>query len=408
MSVIRVFAAAAAVAALCSGCMWSGLPRISEIEQFEIIRVVGIDADTKTPGNVEVTFLTAKPEPASGGEQADASMSYAVVSSAASTALEAIRDINMHSDKRQHLGYIDYYIIGERAAREDIAKYTDFLMRDHETRYSSKVYIARGTSARELISDACSSDRNLEEALDNMAEVVSSMSNTSSVRVIDLINMLDYGTMAAVLPALRSDAGPAGGETGGAPDKVVVPAGYAILRDGGLEGFLEPEYARGYNFLTNRVESCPVSVDDGNGGRAGFEVVSADTRVSVQFDDRGVPISVEYASRIGANIAELQSDTGIFADETRDRIASNISDAIRGDMESVIDRSLEIGLDCMQLGERVRMTHPIKWKNLEDNWRDVFPSLEITVNVDTEILRVYSLREPNGTSGIGEAAVEDG
>jgi spore germination protein KC len=383
--------------------MWNGLPRISEIEQFEIMRVVGVDADEKTAGNIEVTFLTVKPELASDSEQSEASMSYVVTSGSAATALEAIRDINIHSDRRQHLGYIDYYIVGERAARDGIAKYTDFLTRDHETRYSSKVYIARGTSARELISGVCSSKRNLEEALDNMTETISLMSNTSSVRVIDMINMLDYGDMAAVLPALRSDDRPdIGGEV---PDKVIVPAGYALLKDGGLESFLEPEYAHGYNFLTNRVESCPVSVDDGNGGRAGFEIVSSDTRVSVSFDGRGVPLSVEYATRVGANIAELQSDADIFSDETRGRIASGISDVIRGDMERVVDLSLEMGLDCMQLGERIRMMHPIKWKKLEDGWREVFPTLEITVSVETEILRVYSLREPNGVPGAG---TEDG
>jgi Ger(x)C family germination protein len=396
-----VTAAVILVSALCAGCARGVFPLMSDIEQFEVIRVIGVDADAKTAGNVEITLLAGKPEPEAGAEQPGAGMTYALASESAPTAFEAINILNMRADKRQHLGYIDYYIVGESAARDGIAKYTDFLTRDHETRFSSKVYIARDSTARELIALSCSSNKNLEDALDNMAETVNVMSNTILVRVIDMMNMLDYHASAAVLPALRYHPVYGGGEDDGEdgdPAFSIAPAGYAVLDGGALTGYIEPGYARGYNFLTNRVNSSPVSVEDEQGELAGFEVVSENTRVSARFDGNGVPEEVAYSTRVYVNIAEQHSDANIFTPQARAALSAGISGVIRSEMESVIGRSFELGLDCAQLGERLRMTYPVKWKTIEPRWREIYPTLTISVEVETEIMRVYSLREPNGYS----------
>jgi spore germination protein KC len=395
-----VTAAVILASALCAGCAHGVFPLMSDIEQFEIIRVIGVDADAKTEGNVEITLLAGKPEPETGGEQAGAGMAYALASESAPTAFEAINILNMRADKRQHLGYIDYYIVGEAAARDGIAKYTDFLTRDHETRFSSKVYIARGTTARELIALSCSSNKNLEDALDNMAETVNVMSNTTLVRVIDMMNMLDYHASAAVLPALRYHPVYGGGNDGdgGDPGFSIAPDGYAVLDGGALTGYIEPGYARGYNFLTNRVNSSPVSVKDEKGDLAGFEVVSENTRVSARFDGNGVPLEVTYRTRVYANIAEQHSDANIFTPQARLALSAGISGVIRSEMESVIERSFELGLDCTQLGDRLRIAYPVKWKKAASRWREIYPTLKISVEVETEIMRVYSLREPNGYS----------
>jgi Ger(x)C family germination protein len=374
---------------------------MSDIEQFEIIRVVGVDAadgDATTAGHVEVTLLAGKPEPESDAEQEAAGMAYTLASESAPTAFEAISLLNARADRRQHLGYIDYYIVGEQAARDGIAKYTDFFIRDHETRFSSRVYIARDTTARELMALSCSSNGNLEDALDSMEETVNVMSNTSLVRVIDMMNMLDDRSAAAVLPALRCRLADGDGEGGDDPEFSLAPAGYAVLDGGGLTGFIEPEYARGYNFLTNRVRACPVSVEDDYGERAGFEIVSENTRVSARFDEDGVPREVVYSARVYANIAEQHSDADIFTPSARRRLSAGISEVIRSEMRRVIARSLTLGLDCTQLGERLRAAHPVKWRNIEKNWREIYPALRISVTVETEIMRVYSLREPSAAA----------
>ncbi|MDR2356688.1 MAG: Ger(x)C family spore germination protein [Oscillospiraceae bacterium] len=386
----RAAAAVILASALCAGCSRGFFPQMSDIERFEIIRVIGVDADAKDAGNVEITLLAGKPEPESGAEQERAGMAYALASESAPTALEAINILNMRADRRQHLGYIDYYIVGEAAARDGIAKYTDFLMRDHETRFSSRVHIARDTSARELMALFHSSGENLEDALDNMAETANVMSNTTPTRVIDMMNMLD-DRAAAVLPAIRPHL-----ESGGDSRFSLIPAGYAVLDGDELTGFIEPEYARGYNFLTNRVKSCPVSVENARGARAGFEVVSEDTRVSARFDGNGIPTEVKYQTRVRANIAEQHSGADIFTPQARREFSAGISDVVRSEMESVVRRSLELKLDCARLGESLRMAYPSKWRKTESRWREIYPSLNISVEVETEIMRVYSLREPSG------------
>ncbi|MDR2664719.1 MAG: hypothetical protein LBC21_00380, partial [Oscillospiraceae bacterium] len=282
----------------------------------------------------------------------------------------------------------------EAAAQDGIGKYTDFLARYHETRYSSKVYIIRDMSARELITQSCSSDSNLEDALDNMEETDNVMSDTAPVRVIDMMNMLDDHTRAAVIPAVRYEMTPGGGNS----RLSLVPAGYAVLRDGALTGYLEPEYARGYNFITNKVNSCPVSVPDGAGGYAGFEVTQSRTDVSARFGTDGMPLEIVYKTSVNVNIAEQHIGADIYTKRSRDEVSAKISEAISRDMRLCISRSLELGIDCTLLGERLRTKYPIKWKNIEGRWREIYTGLDISVETRSEIMRVYSLREPNGSA----------
>jgi hypothetical protein len=229
-----------------------------------------------------------------------------------------------------------------------------------------------------------------------MGETANVMSSTASARVIDMMNMLDDDAAAAVIPAIRAERGRYGQIDGENPDYALVPAGYAVMRDGALAGFLEAEYAGGYNFLTNRVKSRPVSVSDESGNLTGFEIVSGDTRVSAEFHGDELR-ELACVTSVHANIAETHSGADIFTDEARREMSGKISDVIRGEMERVLERSFEFGLDCARLGERVRASHPIKWRKIEADWREIYPSLKITITVDTEIMRVYSLREPNGS-----------
>jgi spore germination protein KC len=368
-------------------------PQMSDIEQFEVIRVIGIDADGSEPGNIAATLLVGEPSPETG-EQAGADMSFNAESASARTAFEAISLLKMFADKKQHLGYIDYYIIGEAAAEDGIAKYTDFLARYHETRYSSKIYIIRDMSARELITESCSSDYRLEDALDNMGEIANVMSNTSTVRVIDMMNMLDDQTGASVIPAVRYEKT----QNGGDARVSLIPAGYAVLSGGALSGYLEPDYARGYNFLTNKVKSCPVSVPDGAGSYAGFEVTRSSTDVTARFGGDGMPLEIVYETLVSVNIAEQHTDADIYTQQSRDKLSADISETIRRDMLRVISRSFDLGLDCTLLGERLRMKYPIKWKKIENRWTQIYTALTIDVETHAEIMRVYSLREPNGSN----------
>jgi Ger(x)C family germination protein len=368
---------------------------MSDIEQFEVIRVIGIDADGPVPGDIAVTLLVGEPSPESG-EQPSTDMSFTAESASARTAFEAFRLLDMFADKKQHLGYIDYYIIGEAAAKGGIAKYTDFLTRYHETRYSSKVYIIRDILARELITRSCSSDNSLEDALDNMDETANSMSNTAAVRAIDMMNMLDDRTGASVIPAVRYKE-PLNGGGDGSAGFSLFPAGYAVLDGGALAGYLEPDYARGYNFITNNVKSCPISVPDGAGDYAAFEVTQSKTDVTARFGEDGAPLEIIYKTLVNVNIAEQHTDTDIYTRQGQDEMSAKISETIRRDMLRVISRSFELGLDCTLLGERLRIKYPIKWKKIENSWREIYTALTVDVETRTEIMRVYSLREPNGS-----------
>ena len=372
------------------GCEKSFFPVGSEITAFEIIRVLGIDKSGDTDG-VEVTVVAERAIPSPGEE--GGGMAYEVMSESAPTAFEAVSKLRERSDKKQVFGYVDYIIFGEAAALDDLAKYSDYPARSPEIRYSPKVFIARGGSVRELMSESSSGDKYIGEILDNLSTGAKQRGDYGLVRHIELMNSLERRDVAAVIPAVEavsSDEELIGGEP---PDKKLSAAGYAIIRDSRLAGFFDGDGARGYNFLTDDSRSCSYSVPDGDGGFAALDVLSGGVRLAPRFDGETLT-GLTCTVSVSAGIAEQRYHEKIQTEEGLRRIEAELAGAVEKEMKKAVEKSKELGLDCFDFSGRLKMRHPYKWRGVESGWREIYKNLSVEVKVDAAVRRVYDLREP--------------
>ena len=393
----RVIISAFVVAALLilAGCEKSFMPAGSEITAFEVIRVLGIDK-SEDSGEIEVSVIAERAKPSPGEE--GGGMSYEVMSEAAPTAFEAVSKLREKSDKKLALGHVDYIIFGEAAARDNLTKYADYPARSPEIRYSPRIFIARG-AVKELLSDTSSGDKFIGDVLDNLRSGVRFRSDFALVRSIDLINMLDRKDMAAVIPLLETKEIEEELIDGEEPEKELSAAGYAIIRDFELAGFFEGTSARGYNFLTNNARTSTYSVPDGRGGYVALDVLSDGVKIAPRFDDRGELIGVTYTISVNAGIAEQSSRVNLQTDDGFSRLSNKLAAKIEGEAREAIAKSKELGIDCFDLGDKLRVRLPHTWREIKDNWRENYVNLNIDVKADAAVRRVYDLREPVGRMG---------
>ncbi|MDR0862758.1 MAG: Ger(x)C family spore germination protein [Oscillospiraceae bacterium] len=396
MRKLRFAVAILLVCATLSGCSGEPLlPMMNEIDDFDIIQVLGIDRSAESPDEVEVTIIAGKGA-GGGGESAGTERMLEIESATAPTVIGALSNLNLYSDRRHHLGYTDFLLIGESAAADDISKYTDYFTRYHETRYSTRVFIIRGTSAHDFLKSTVSDAHFVADALGNFDETVRRVGNTGIVSVIDMINMLDAPDSATVLPALKTrdvdDTMIIGGEM---PEKDFAPAGYAVLRDFKLAGYFEPEYSLGYNALTGKMHTAPLNVKDPDGFMTGVIVMSDSLNLTPVWDGDKLK-SVTIESVLSANVGEQHGRNDIYHDAPLAELCDTISADVKSRMEKAVERARELGVDSLDLAERIRTKNPVKWKRIEGNWRELFAQLPINVKVTTCIRRPYDLREPNG------------
>lgn len=381
-------------AALLTGCKGNLMPSPDELEQFEIVQVVGIDKSSEDPSQIEVTLII---QSRSGGEEKGSSSAsnITVLSASAPTIFEAVRKIKACSDKIIFLGQVDYFLIGEEAAKEDFTKYFDLIQRGPEIRLSTKIYVVRDCSIKQFISDTSSSSTFIVDRLEAMKNDQDLLSDTDEITIIDVSSMLDQRRSATIIPALVCKEVKNKTSTSELPKQDIEVGGYAVIKDFKLMGYLEPEYAQGYNFLVNEVSSCPISVTDPTGARVALELVRSDTDVVAHFDGDQLT-GVTYRTHTFSNLEEQHSRENLLTEETLKDLALKQSEVLHSKMQQVIDASKEFQIDCTGLGQIISLKHPFKWDRLKENWAEIYPGLTIDIVVESEIARSYDINEPNG------------
>jgi spore germination protein KC len=377
-----------------SGCQKNFFPIRYEIEQVDVVQVVGVDISRDDPSLVELTFMSTNQRKAStetgGGEQV-----VTTVSSTGATVFDAKRKLKAHSDKVVLLSHTQFFIFGEEAAKDDFTKYFDCFLRDSEIRFTPKVYIARGCTAKELMQKTSTGDKYLADRLKNMDHDVQLMSNFRQVNLVEVAGMLDSKTEATVIPALTCRDTEDEIFTGEKPEKDVVTAGYAVFKDFKLVGYFDEPMSRGYNFLTDNVMSSNYTVKDQTGMRVELEVTSAKVSLAASFSGETMQ-GVTYKADVNSIIREQQSREDIYTPASLKSLESQLSEAVRNEMLQIIAKSKEFETDAIGVGQKIELIHPIRWEKLKSDWNDTFMKLDIQVEVTAHLLNTLSIQEPNG------------
>lgn len=383
-----------------AGCNKSFFPVKTEIEQFEVVQVVGIDKCTEEPENIMVSLITLE-EKEAFGNGGNSQKLYTVFSESAPTVFEAVRRIKSHSDRKVLFGYIDYVIIGETAARENFQKYFDIMSRDHEIRLSPKVFIAEGCTAREFMEKTTSENKFIVDRLDNLKTDIDVLSSFDRVTILEVMNMMDNRSGAFVLPILKlADYRNEKLIGGRMPEKDILTKGLAIIKDLKMVGHIDEKQARGYNFLINNIRSSPISIETEPGKFIGLEVLKSETKISAQFDGDELK-KVTFDTFFISGLTEQQTSDNVFTEKKLRELSKKQSARIADEMKKVIEISQNLKADCIRLGDRIRMKHPLKWEKLKDRWEEIYPRLKIEVKVRSDIARSYTIVKPNGAKEAG-------
>ena len=393
MNRTRLCSAAVLLCFLLSGCEESRFfPRMTEISDFEVAQVFGID---KKGDEIEITIVADRSSP---GEDGSGGKITEIISFTGITVVEAISKMDIHSDKRQHLGYVDFLLIGEEAARDGLVKYLDFFTRDYESRYSTNVFIVRGETAKDFLLNTASEERSIDEALSNISELVHGLSVTHFLRIIDLIGSLGTPQRATVVPALESKEIDFGKMLGvEMPEQTFVPAGFAFIKDFKLVDYFEAELAPTYNFLVDQARTATYSVPAGDGKYVALNVHCKRTTLKSTWEN-GRLEGVKLELMLYCLLNEQHGESYIFSDAELAAISDTICRQTEEKLKQIIAQSQDLGQDGIALAERIRMESPLKWSRsgLADKWDEIFPTLKIDVTVHAQIRRTYDMREPLG------------
>lgn len=389
-----------------SGCKVSSyFPSKAEIENLEFIRILGIDKSPQNPEEIRVTMLYMARESQPGGkaggnsdgdQKGEASKIRTVVWEGR-TVSEAIKGAQMISERQIFLGHVFAVIIGDEAAREGITKYIDFISRGMELRLNNNVYIAKGSTAEDLIVKSSQSGKSLPDTIEHFQKNYEATSTSGSLKLIELMGKLDGENNGIFIPALKivaQESDSAQGGEKGRENIVIELDGYGIIKGHMLIGYVDKQLSSAINILNNKYVSGDIIVSDPYGYAVTLEVIEMHTKKEYKFNGDDIE-SVMLNIIVNSNVGEQHSNKNIYDKASLEYLFEQQADAVKDSVYSIVEYAQKHNVDVLGFGKSLFQKHPVKWERIKDDWDSIFPNLKVDIDVKSRILRTYDITQPN-------------
>lgn len=368
----------------------------NSIEDNYFVLAVGIDKAETEGKNVKITVLSEK----FGGEK-ETKKESDIITVEGETVFDAIREFNYFLDKKIFWGHLEYIIIGDKIAKEGILDYTEFFMRDSSTRYDCVVAIAKDIEAEELL-------RSKEEEKEFIPDTLSSifanriwLSSSRKIYLGEAVIIFSNENIDAYLPYLEIKSTNTNtnqknaeinkeNEKKSEETKEIYLTGLAIFKGEKLLDYLDSDKSRAINFLTNKIDSSVILIDDNLGQKLSLEVIDNISKITVELNEDKLDINIDVS--FTTNIAEIASRENIFYFNTLDEIEKRQSETIKSQIEDLINITKENQIDIFNIDKKVELKYPIKW-NKTENKKEIIANAKYSVNVSSKVNRSYHLKE---------------
>ncbi len=344
-----------------------------EIDQLELVQTLGVD---RTGNLVTATASTAAME------------EPLVLKNTSVSVSRAMREMQDYTSKKYiFFGHTKHLLVGEEAAEKSLNLFMEHMERSVEMRLDTELYIVQGGRAEDLIGAVGQSGTPVGDLLESLSKDVELMSESHVFTCGEVAEMLasrDCGVAAAIMLAEEPNI------LVGAGQHTVQSAGYALLRDEKLVGFLDVNLARGANLLMGLGGSDVVEVPDMGGGWAAIRLTGSDVKYEAEFRD-GKVSAVRVKVQVRGNLDELQNPLDVYSPENIARFEQGLEDIQRYRVQMALQRAQDLGADFYGIGKRISMAHPIRYERLEGSWSEQFPEIPFTVEVEAKLVRTYDV-----------------
>lgn len=371
---------------LLTGCMF---PSKASIELSEDIPVVGVDEED---GQVKLTIttLTVQPVAEEGSEEPNKAEVY---TAKGETLFDAVRNFHAYTDKDIFWGHMEFVIIGEETAKKEVYRYIDYFIRDHETNLTASIIVAQGSTAEEFIKKTNIPRVTLSDYLQSLFIDVGSMSESSEVSLIRYMCLVNCDWENLYLPCVQLvDTLEKDKEK--MDKKDVQLNGYAIFNNEEFAGIANGKLARGINWMINEISSGIIVAEDPQGEKVSLEIISGESEIETELseDMPTAKIKVQFTTNIG----EYAGLDDIFHKDIIKYIVADQEKIVKKEIEDTLAFLQENKADVIHLGDKLNHKYPVKTQDLLKDWDEIFAKMDIKVEVESRINRIYELKAPVG------------
>lgn len=354
-----------------------------ELNTLGIIGMVGVDADNN---GVRSTFEIIKPEKSNktGGDTPETPVKY--VQATGRTVMDTFRGAPLRFDRKLFVSHAKIFLFSEELARDGLAKNLDMLLRDHEMRLSMHLAIVKDASASDVMGIVSGINTIPSSYIDDLFKQYKVHSKSVDSKVLDFLKTYETKGINPVITVLRKVKKAKIGQE--KEEYELSSEGAAVFSKDRLVGFLDGPETRGYNWIIGNVVSGVVTFPTPNSnGATSVEVIKAQSKNEVELTDNGIKLKVKI--NMTGMLDEQTTNLGTTDQEAvMEMLEKANSEAIKQEVEhSLLKLQTEYKSDIFGFGQLVHRKYPQEWKNMQENWDELFSQAATEVEVETKITK---------------------
>ncbi|WP_339200619.1 Ger(x)C family spore germination protein [Peribacillus sp. FSL P2-0133] len=379
-----------------SGC-WDK----TELNEMAIVSAIGLDRNKE--GKLVGTFQIINPSNVAGALQGGGGTNppISIYRATGDNVLELDSIASTKISRDMYFAHANLIVIGEELAKEEgLNDIFDAFERSPEFRATTRIVIARGVKARDIVEALTAIDKvSAEKVIKTIETTEKIQGGNISINLQETIkNLLSTGKEPIISGfTVKGNTGKEDKmENTMSSDIKANPnaAGIGVFKDGKLIDWLDGNKAIGSMWVLDRIVSTHLNLDwEGKKDAVTYQVIRQKTNVSIKMENGKPKVFIKV--RAEGDIREVNvplnlTDTHVLID-----IEKKLTKKLKKEMEDAVVRAQKNKADIFGFGEIMHENHPKEWKKIEKNWDDVsFPELEVDVQAETFIRRTGLRNKP--------------
>ncbi|AFS77237.1 spore germination protein, Ger(X)C family [Gottschalkia acidurici 9a] len=301
-----------------------------------------------------------------------------VLQTVAKSAYRGTRELTARMDSRPFFQHMKAFVFGIGVVENEqyFMEVLDGLERN--TDISSKIHIFVTNEQSNDILSVKSTLKPLEYKLQGMGQAYRGTPMYIPKTLEEVINDVLAGD--AVIPRIQ------------ASDTEVKVAGSAVIKEKKFFAWLEEEETRAVAFLTNNVKKAILEVDY-NGINIPYMVERARTKKSAKIEDGKIVIDIMISTKGDIQQYIVGKEPRLTDVDFLKELEEIIEKQIKDEAERIINKvQKEMEVDIIGIGDHLKRYEPKIWKQVEHDWREVYPTVDINVKVTSSITDIGTVK----------------
>ncbi len=354
--------------------------------ELSSLGIVGGVAITSYDHSVRITYQIINPISIQVTGESNKPVFY--IQSEGKSIFEANRNATLQYSKKLYWPHLDICIFDASLAEKGLMEYLDYFNRNHESRRYMYLAVSRNYPSQDILTFQVEK----EDVPSNYFEALFENSKTNgksvSIKFIDFLKAYYAEGIEPVIGVIQTTQTTESVLKSLETELNVIPSaeGLAVFIKDEMVDFLDGDEARGYNFITGNIASTVLVAPSPDGkGVNSLEVIKADSKLDIK------RIKDQYVGVVEVEI------NGMLTEETGEEDITNVqsihaieeatSKIVEDEMTATLQKVQRMKSDIFGFGQALHRKNPKEWKELKEDWNEIFASMTFEISVKTKVQR---------------------